>query len=240
MELPNLTVSIREGKGKGAARRVRRGGEVPGMVYGGGREPVSVIINLKEFQRLLHGGAGEHAVLQLVVTGRPELGSPALLKMVQRHPVSENILHADFLRIRLDERIQTFVPTAIVGQAKGVVDGGVLEQTLREIEVECLALEVPAQITVDVSELGIGDSIHVSQLVPPEGVRILTEGDRTVVSIHVPRVIREAVEEAEAVPAEGEEGAPKEGEAEAGAGAEEAGKPAKAGKPAREKEKEKD
>lgn len=214
MEVQNLTVEIRETQGKGPARQIRLAGLVPGVVYGGGRSPLHVTINLKDFERLLHGRFGEHAVLQLEVAGKPELNSPALLKSVQRDPVREFILHADFLRIRLDERIETVVPVELVGQPAGVVAGGILERQLRELEIECLALEVPEKLEVDVSHLNIGDSVHVSAVSVPVGVKVLTDPDRPIATITVPRAVVEAAPvEAEVVEAaEGEE--KKEGEAE--------------------------
>jgi len=216
MELQNLTVSTRDGRGTGLARQLRAKGSVPGVVYGGGRDPVQVTINLKDFERILHSRMGEHAVVQLEVAERPELTSPALLKAVQHDPVQGFILHADFLRIRLDERIQTVVPIVLTGHAEGVVKGGVLEHTLREAEVECLALEVPAELVVDVTNLDIASSLHVSDIQVPEGVTILTDPGRVVASIQVPRaLVAEAVEVAEgeeAEAAEGEEAEAAEGE----------------------------
>lgn len=211
MELQNLTVNTRETQGKGPARQMRAKGNVPAVVYGGGKDPVQVSINIKDLERVLHGRMGEHAVVQLDVSGNPELNSPALLKAVQHHPIEGYVLHADFMRIRLDERIETVVPIVLTGQPQGVVLGGVLEHTLRSIEVECLALEVPSEFAVDVLALGIGESIHVGSIQAPEGVRILTDPDRVIASIHVPRAL--ASETAQA--AEGEEaGEAKEGAAE--------------------------
>jgi len=216
MELQNLIVSTRDGRGKGPARQLRVKGSVPGVVYGGGRDPLPVAINRKDFERILHGRMGEHAVVQLEVAERPELNSPALLKSVQHDPVKGSILHADFLRIRLDERIQTVVPIVLTGHAQGVVKGGVLEHTLREVEVECLALEVPAELVVDVTGLDIASSLHVSDIQAPEGVTILTDPGRVVASVQVPRVLAaEAVavaEAEEAKAAEGEEAEAAEGQ----------------------------
>ncbi len=214
MELQNLSVSKREGKGKGSSHQTRVKGLIPGVVYGGGQDPLHIVVNTKVFEKLLHGRFGEHAVVQLEVEGAPDLNSPALLKQVQRHPLKEHVLHADFLRIRLDERIETVVPIELTGQAAGVVEGGVLEHQLREVEVECLALEVPEHILVDVSRLNIGDSVHVSDLIVPEGIKVLTDPERPVASVTVPRAMVEAAPaEAAAEGAEGE-GEKKEGEGE--------------------------
>lgn len=192
MELQSLKVKTRGRRGKGVARKVRVTGEVPSVLYGEGQAPLALQMDLRAFRHVVSAG-GTHAVVQLEVEDNPSLSSPALIKAVQRHPVDGKIIHADFLRIRLDTRITTLVPIVFVGQARGVVDGGVIDPQSREVEVECLALEVPHEIKVDVSHLGIGDSIHVSDLVVPPNVTIVTESDRPVVAVQAPRVIKEEV-----------------------------------------------
>ena len=218
MELHTLNAKMRQPNGKGPARRIRRTGDVPVVLYGGDKDTVALVLNRKEFEKILHGKGGEHAVVQLVVEDKQEWSSPALVKDVQHHPVRGEIIHADFLRIRLDERITTFVPIVLRGQAKGVVEGGVLDHQLRELEVECLALEVPDEIVVDVTELSMGDSVHVSDIQPPPNVTIVTEPDRTVVAVHTPRIVKEAAAAAETagepalVGEEAEQGGETEGE----------------------------
>lgn len=200
MELQTLSVKVRDGRGKGPARRVRRAGGVPGVLYGGGKDPLALELDLRELSRLLHGRGGEHAVVQLDVENDASLSGPAQIKQVQHHPVRGQVIHADFMRIRLDERITTLVPVELEGRAPGVIEGGMLELVLREVEVECPALEVPAQIVGDVSELNIGDTLRVSALVAPPNVTIITDPERTVVAVHAPRVAEEA-----AAPTEEEE-----------------------------------
>lgn len=196
MELQTLKAATRAERGKGAAGRDRKAGQIPGVLYGGGGDAVSLKLDAKEFDRLVHSG-GEHAIVQLEVEDAPKLSSPAMLKSVDHHPVRGDILHADFLRIRLDERITTLVSLELVGRCKGVVEGGVLDFQLREVEVECLALEVPEKIEVDTSELGIGDSLHVEQITAPPNVTIVTDPTRSIVAVHAPRVVKSAAEEAE-------------------------------------------
>ncbi|HOZ48338.1 MAG TPA: 50S ribosomal protein L25 [Candidatus Hydrogenedentes bacterium] len=203
MKIQTLKVKTRSGRGTGAARKLRQAGEVPGILYGGTGEAVGIRLNARAFERMLHAHAGEQAVVQLDVEDQPELSTPALLKVVQHHPVRGDAIHADFLRIRLDERITTIVPIRSEGRPVGVADGGILDHQLREVEVECLALDVPEEIRVDVSALNVGDSLHVSEIVPPEGVTIVTDPARVIAAVHAPRLA--ATEE---VPAEGaEEGA---------------------------------
>lgn len=218
MELQTLKAATREQRGKGAAGRERKAGRVPSILYGGGGESVSLRLDAREFDRLI-GSGGVHAIVQLEVEDQPDLSSPAMLKAVHHHPVRGEVMHADFQRIRLDERITTIVSLELVGQCKGAVEGGVVDFQLREVEVECLALEVPEKIAVDISELGIGDSVHVEQLQAPANVTIVTDPARSIVAVHAPRVIKTAEEEA----AEAEAAAAEAAAAEAGGKAEEGG-----------------
>jgi len=198
MEPQSLKVTTREANGKGSARRLRAAGSVPAVLYGGGQGAVSIQMNARVFERLLHSHAGEHAVVQLEVENKPELSTPALLKLVHHHPVWGNVLHADFLRIRLDQRIVTRVPIRTQGQAQGVRDGGVLDHPLHEVELECLALEVPEAVVADVAALKIGESVTAGQLTLPDNVTLITDPEHTVAVVHAPRVVvEEAAEEAE-------------------------------------------
>ncbi|HUW61412.1 MAG TPA: 50S ribosomal protein L25 [Candidatus Bathyarchaeia archaeon] len=196
MEIHSLKAATRETGGKKSARNVRAAGALPGVLYGGGQEPVSLVINHREFEAAVHHSrGGEHAILRLEIEDKPELSSPVLLKAVQHHPLRGNFLHADFLRIRMDERIVTVVPVRLEGQAPGVAEGGILDHQLREVEVECLALDVPEEVVVNVSSLHIGDSVHLAAVKFPENVTVLTESDRPVVTVHAPRVVKEVVPE---------------------------------------------
>ncbi len=204
MEILKLKVAARESNGKGPARQSRFAGTIPGVLYGGGKDPASLTINLREFDHLVHGASGEHAVVELQCDDSNVQG-PALIKAVQHHPVRDTIMHADFQRINLDENIKTVIPIVLVGRAAGQIEGGVVDHTLREIEVECKALEVPESIEVDITEMIIGDRLHLSDLTIPDNVTLLTELSRTVATIHQPRVVEEVTtEEEEGV--EGEEG----------------------------------
>lgn len=209
MQLQTLTATSRATDGtKGQVNRVRTSGEIPVVLYGEGKGAVSLKVNEKEFMHVVHGRGGEHAIVQLDVKDDPALSGPALLKAVQHHPVRSAVLHADFLRIRLDENIRTSVPITLTGQPRGVVEGGVLDHQLRELEVECLALEVPEKIVVDVSQLGMGESLHVSDLAIPAKVTVVTESERAVAAVHAPRVATEAAAaEGEAAEGEAAEGA---------------------------------
>ncbi len=203
MEILKLNVTTRETSGKGAARQARMVGSIPGVLYGGGKEPAALTIDLRDFGHLVHDAGGEHAVVELQCEDS-NIQGPALVKGVQHHPVRDTIMHADFQRINLDENIKTVVPIVLVGRAAGQIEGGVVDHTLREIDVECKALEVPEKIEVDITEMVIGDRLHLSDLTIPEGLIVMTEMSRTVATIHQPRVVEvETTEEGE----EGEEGA---------------------------------
>lgn len=219
MELQTLQVTAREESGKGISRRTRREGRVPVILYGGEGGNVRLSADRRTLTQVLHGKQGEHAIVQLEVEGNPGLNSPAMVKEVQHHPVRGDVLHADFMRISLEKRIKTMIAIRVEGRAIGVIEGGLMDFQSREIEIECLALDVPEYLTVDVSEMKIGDSVHVSDLEAPESVEILTPAERAVVAVHAPRVVVEEVEEVEgeegevvegAEAAEGEEGKPEE------------------------------
>ncbi len=210
MELQELKVSNRAGKGTGPSRRVRVQGNVPGVVYGGEQGPIHIQLNARAFQKLIHAAAGEHAIVQLRFEDTPNLDSPAILKELQHHPVRNEVVHADFMRIRLDQKISTSVAIKLVGTPVGIVNGGVLDVQLRELEIECLALEVPDSVEVDISALDVGDSIHVDAITVREGIDVITESDRTIAAVHAPRVVKEETAEtveAGAVPEVGKEAA---------------------------------
>jgi len=210
MQLQTLSAEVRATRKKSSARKQRINGQLPAVVYGEGQDPVAVLVSTSDFEKVIHGAGGEHAVVQLEVADKPELSGPTMLRDVQHHPVKDFILHADFQRIRLDRVIHTYVPIHLTGKPKGVVEGGVIDYQLREVEVECLALDVPEYIEVDTTELEVGDSLHVSDLVAPEKVKITTDPERAIVTVLAPRVLAEAEAAEEEEAAEGEEA---EGEA---------------------------
>ena len=213
METVEITIERRTPHGKGVARRLRRTGIVPAIFYGPKRTTVSVGIRAKEFEERLGHLEGSH-LIRLVHgdTSDSELHDKmALLREVQRHPVTGDLLHADFYEVDLAERLTVSVPLRFLGKAAGVVTGGILQPVLREIEVECLPTEIPDFLEVDVSPLGIHEAVHVADLHLPEGVTLVGDPGRTVVTV-LPPTVEEAkvAEPTEAAPAEGApaEGAP--------------------------------
>ncbi len=204
MELQTLDARVRTNRKKGAARKERAAGRIPGVIYGEGQEAVSISLDGREFVRLLHGAGGEHAVVELKMENAPDKGGPAMLREVQHHPLRDDVLHVDFQRIRLDRKIVTYVPIHLEGKAKGLTEGGVLDYQLREVEVECLPVDVPEYLELDITELEIGHSLHVSDLKAPDKVTLITEPERAVVTMLAPRVTVEEEEAEEEGPAEPE------------------------------------
>jgi len=210
-----LEAKLRSEHGKGPAHRLRAAGRLPAVVYGTGEESVAVSMDFKEFEHVLHGLGGEHVLVDLKI-GRKK-PQTVLVKTVQHHPLRDDPVHVDFLRVRMDETIETTVPVTLVGTCKGVKEqGGVHDHVLHEIEVECLPGDLPEELTIDITELMIGDSLHVSDITLPEAVTVLTPADRVVVHVLAPRIVEEEVPAAEEIE-EGPEVEPERiGEAEGG------------------------
>ena len=211
MEMVEIKIERRAGRGKGAARKLRRAGTIPAIFYGRGRPTLEVGVQAEEFDKKLSHLEGSHLIRLVNDGGKDaELHDKAvLLREVQRHPVSDAVLHVDFLEVSLTERLTVSVPLRFVGKPAGVVEGGILQPIVREIEVECLPTEIPEFIDVDVSQLGIHEAVHLSSLKLPEGVTPMGDPMLTIVTVLPPTVEEaKAVEAAEAVPVEG---APAEG-----------------------------
>ena len=207
METVEITIERRADQGKGAARRLRAVGKVPAVLYGPRRTSTSITVRADEFERKLTHLEGAH-LIRLVHTGSdPELHERmVLVRDMQLHPVSGRALHADFYEVDLTERLTVAVTLHFVGKPVGVVNGGILQPILREVEVECLPTEIPDFIEVDVSGLDIHDAVHLGQLTLPSGVSLVGDPTRTAVTVLPPSVETkpgEAAAEAAAAPAEG-------------------------------------
>ena len=228
-----LQAEKRDETGKGVARRLRAGGRVPGVLYGQGVEPVALSVDAREMFHILHGAAGANALVDLVVDGSEHL---VLAREIQRDYIHNSLIHIDFLAVSRTQAITVNVPVVETGEAAGVKEGGVVEHHLREVAVECFPQDVPDQIEIDISELELGDMVHVSDLVAPKGVTILTNFEDAVLSIITPAVLRTEAdlsvpgEEGVVVPAaDGEEGAEAPAEAEGEVPAAEAPAPEEGG-----------
>jgi large subunit ribosomal protein L25 len=211
MEEIALNVEPRDGRGKGASRRLRRSGKIPGVFYGPKSAAVSLVIDGAEFTSQVANLEGSHLIRFQAPT--PELRQKvALLREVQTHPVSGTVVHVDFYEVDLTQRLQVTVPLHFVGKAVGVAEGGILQPVLRDMQVECLPTDIPQYIEVDVSVLAVHDAIHLADLQMPPNVTAVFESNDAVVTVLPPTVEEVKVVEAaaEVVPAEG--AAPAEGE----------------------------
>jgi large subunit ribosomal protein L25 len=206
-----LQVAPREPSGSRSARRLRREGQVLGVIYGGGDDPVSFQVPARE---LRHALADAGAVLDLTVEGGPT--GPVVVKDLVRHPVTGATVHLDLLRVRLDVKIQSTVQLELTGvdEAPGTVEGGVLEHVTRELTIEALPNDIPDSLTHDVSAMQIGDTVTLDALRPPSTVTLLDDPETLIATLNPPRLQTEDADEIESeteVVGEGEEGA--EGEA---------------------------
>lgn len=206
MQQFQLAAEVRHETGKGANNRLRRSGYIPAVVYGAGKENLSLKVEERLVSRLIRQG-GMNRLLILKVDGEDRA---VLMHEVQVHPVRGALQHIDFLEVRLDEKVNVTVPVQVIGDAPGVLEGGVLAQALWELEVSCLPTEIPEAVEVDVSGLAIGDSLLVKDVQAPEGVEILTDPEEAVVSVVAPQAAVEGEEAAEGA----DEGAEEAGEGE--------------------------
>jgi large subunit ribosomal protein L25 len=189
-----IKADVRVEQGSAASRRLRRSGSVPGIVYGGDNEPRMIELNEHDFSLLLAHHASEHLIMDLQV-GKDKMVK-VLLEEVQHHPVSGRVMHVDFREISMTEKISLAVPVELTGEPEGVsMQGGVLEQMLREVEVECLPADVLEQIEVDVSGLHIGETATVADIeLDSAKYTVLTAADVALAGVAAPRVAEDAEE----------------------------------------------
>lgn len=200
METLEIQANARAAGGKNHARRLRRSGKIPAVLYGPKTQAVALELDKKDFSTRVALLQGSHLVR--LKSSVPELAEKvALVKEMQFHPISGDVTHADLYEVDLAAKIQVQVPLRFIGKAAGVTRGGILQPIVREVEVECLPMDIPGFFNVDVSALDIGDSIHVEEIQMPADVTLVFESNFAVVTVVTP-----TVEEAPAVaaPAEGE------------------------------------
>lgn len=199
-----FSIESREPRGKGGARQLRQRGMAPGVVYGGGREATPIAFDVADLERLLstsHGGVNTLIDLE---GDSPAAGRTVIAKEFQREPVRGKITHVDFFEVDLRSKIEVGIPIHLIGTAAGVVLGGVLDQQQREVTVLCMPDAIPDDIEVDVSGMELGDSLHVRDLVVPDGVEFHTDESLTVATVLVPRGLKEGEGEPEAAEADAE------------------------------------
>lgn len=184
MNQVSLKARQRTESGKQVAKTLRRDGALPAVVYGSGESSTPLTLDYREFEGFLRKTRGESVVINLEIEGMED--KKALLRDIQRDYLRNQLLHADFQQIRMSDRITTEVSLVMVGEPIGVTrDGGVLDQSLRVVEISCVASEIPEHLEVDISELSMGDTIHISDL-SFENVEIVTDGEVAVVSVLTP------------------------------------------------------
>ena len=238
MEAFVVEAATREGRGKGVARRIRRTGLVPAVLYGGKNQPVPMTVNARQVARILRSETGHNTIFSVHVAGHKE--EKAMVKDWQVDPVSGALLHVDLLRIAMDVRMRVRVPVHVFGEPEGVkLQGGIFEMVTREVELECLPGDIPEEFKVDVSGLTIGKQLRAADLpFDPEKVKLVTDPQRVLAHVVILKKEEEvapveAVAATEAVAAEPEviKKGKKEEEGEEGA------EPEKAEKKGKEKEK---
>ncbi len=204
MEQIELSANRREDTGKGAAKKLRRAGLVPAVLYGPGiKGAVPLTLSNRELEKTLHTTAGENVLVSLRIDGD---GKPrtVMFREIARHPVKGSLEHIDLLEVAMDHEVTVEVPIHFVGKSEGVALGGILQSDSRRLKIQCLPSRIPESIDIDVTPLQIGQSLHVRDINLPEGVKCVEDPDHTIVSIQAPAVEAAAAkaEEAEEAPAE--------------------------------------
>ena len=202
MATVSLKATPRTDKGKGVARKLRASGQVPGVIYGRGREPQSLTVNAREFDRLAERVRITSTVIELALDGKT---ARTLIRELQRHPIKRTVLHIDFQELVAGEKVNVSVPLRFVGTPEGVkTGGGILEEIMHHVEVRVDPSNIPDHIDVDVTELTIGHSLHIGDLKLPEGVEVTDDPENTIAVVTPPKAEEEvapvAVEGALAAP----------------------------------------
>lgn len=180
MKRLELKAEVREETGKGVARRLRREGLIPGVLYGKDRQPVNLKLDVKEANSVVGG----NAIIDVTLDSDETVS--AMIKESQRDVIKGNLLHIDLYQISLDQKVEVEVPVELVGQPAGATEGGILEQILREVAIECLPTNIPEKVEVDVSELEIGQSLDVASIETEDDINIISSSDETVATVVIP------------------------------------------------------
>ena len=200
MQQAKLEAQQRDTFGKQNARELRKEGTIPAVLYGRAQGTLAIQLNARTFKQFLRT-YGENVVINMAISA--DNTETVIIKEIQRHPVDKHMLiHADFIRISLDEPVTSAVPVILTGSPLGVEEGGTLEFSLRQVTLHCLPVQMPNDLSIDVSQLDIGDAVHVSDLNLDEEIDILDEPERIIAMVSQPRVLLDELTEAE----DGEEG----------------------------------
>ena len=195
MELLKLKANIRKATGNGPARRLRQEGKMPAVLYGNKTENILLSLNSKDIQTALKKSGGSQAFFNLILDEGSK--KTVMLKELQRHPINSVYLHADLYEIDINRKIKTTIPVKIKGKSKGIEDGGILQVIRREIEIVCLLSEIPEAVEIDITELNIGDSIHIDEIDLGANVEIPFEQRFTILIISSPTTNKAIEEETE-------------------------------------------
>lgn len=191
MKIVELKAEQRQRTGKNACRKVRLAGKIPAVLYGEKIEPEPIMVDARDFYTKTHGEAGASVIFKLKVEGGKS--HDTIIKNIHRHPLKNSLMHIDFLKIALDEKIHAAVPVTLIGESPGVKAGGVLQHGTWEITVEALPKDIPEHIEIDISNLEIGTSLKAADLTAPEGVTILSDPEEIVVTCLQPTKYEEVV-----------------------------------------------
>lgn len=197
-----LSAKIRSEKGKESAKRFRSQGFIPAILYGEKQESLPLVVNGKELASLLSKHRGTSLIVDLEIDGEKKMKQAALVKEIQKHKTRDKFLHIDLMRIVMDEEIKAVIPVVAKGESEGAKQGGVLQILLHEVNIEALPKNIPEYIEVDISNLQIGDSLHLENLPKIEGVNYLDDPESVLLTIVPPIKVEEKVEVVEEVPAE--------------------------------------
>lgn len=221
MEEISLEAQLREGTGRAAVHELRAAGFIPAVVYAGGKDATPIKVSHSTLIKLIHQHRIEGVVIHLKIQDDKKKNRPCLIKEIQYEPVHGGIVHVDFNEISLTKAIKVNIPVIAKGEAAGVkLEGGSLEHVLWEVEIECLPTDIPKEIIVDVTNLKLGEGIHIKDIVLPSGVKILNDPNAVVISVAAPmkeevasteelaegaeKKEPEVIKEKKVVPAEGE------------------------------------
>jgi large subunit ribosomal protein L25 len=205
LEQFELNATVRKTTGNSPARELRRGGLIPAVLYGPQTEPVLLSVNIKELEQVFKKGNIGSIILNLVIQNGQKFTKPAMIKELQSHPLSGNFLHVDFYEIDMQRKINVMIPVVVKGHAKGVEAGGLLQIIRRDIEVLCMPGDIPKSIEIDITDLDVGESVHIEEIPLGDNIEIPDDVNFTVLTIVSPKA--EAVEEEEEEALEGEEAA---------------------------------
>ncbi len=198
MQVTKIAATLRTDHGKGASRRLRASGKLPAVAYKKGADAKHLVVSPTEIVDVLTSERGVNSVVQMDVSGQT---LQAMIRDYQYHPLSRKLLHADFIEVSDDEKVEVNIPLNLTGKAKGIVMGGVLRQVFRELPIRCVPSAIPTQVTHDISDLDVDHTLSVKELVLPEGVEVLLGEKRTVALVAMDRRSKKEEEEAAAATA---------------------------------------